>query len=201
MNTAPTNHEIHSLLSQRFSPYAFDAKREVAATDIYALFEAARWAPSAYNDQPWRFVLGVRANDDGLWQQILDLLVEANQNWARNAPVLALGIREKRFEFNGEENHTALYDLGAAAAYLTFEASARGLAVHQMGGLRHADAHKHFALAPTQEVHTAMAIGYAATADQADPELWKRQSNARTRKPLSEILLHSSLPTLTEQAA
>ncbi len=185
MSTAP----IHTLLTHRRSPYAFDPNRAVDTDDLLALFEAARWAASAFNAQPWRYIVGVKDNEDGLWEKIHGLLVSGNQPWTLHAPVLALGIMQTDFEHNGKPNATALHDLGAASAQLTVEATARGLSVHQMGGVRADDAHAAFALASNLQVVTALAIGYAGSGKDLDPEIAQRDHRPRERKPLSEILL------------
>ena len=135
--TADTEADIHRLLRDRHSPYAFDPDRGVDEKDVRALFEAARWTMSSFNAQPWRYVVGVKLRDKETWTKIHSVLVEGNQPWAANAPVLALGIVERNFEHNGKPNNTAGHDLGAASACLTLEATARGLVVHQMAGIHH----------------------------------------------------------------
>jgi len=126
----PTDYPIHELLEQRWSPYVFDASKDVSEADLSSLFEAARWTMSSYNAQPWRYIVGVRKRSQDIWQRVHDALVEANQVWAQNAPVLALGLAEHNFEYNGKPNKAAVHDLGAASANLTFEATARRLVVH-----------------------------------------------------------------------
>ena len=118
--TAPTDYPIHDLLRQRWSPYAFNPNRSVSDDDLRALFEAARWTMSSYNAQPWRYIVGVRERSPAVWDQVFSILVEGNQPWAKNAPVLALGLVEHNFEHNGKENKAAIHDLGAASASLTF---------------------------------------------------------------------------------
>ncbi len=185
----PTQHPINSLLQQRWSPYSLDPTREVEDRDVLALFEAARWAPSAFNAQPWRYIVGVKGQDDGLWERIHSLLAAGNQAWTANAPVLALGIIQTDFEHNGKPNSSALHDLGAASAHLTFEATARGLSVHQMAGVLTDDAHTAFQLPANFRVVTALAIGYAGSAADLDPEIAKRDQRPRERKALNEIIL------------
>jgi uncharacterized iron-regulated protein len=132
----PVDQPIHGLMQNRWSPYAFDPSRSVATEDLAAIFEAARWAASAYNAQPWRYIVGVKGRNDEVWERIHDqVLVEGNQAWTGHAPVLALGIVRSAYEHNDKPNGTAEHDLGAASASLTLEATARGLVVHQMGGI------------------------------------------------------------------
>ncbi len=188
----PTEQPIHSLLQQRWSPYSFNPQREVNEGDLLAIFEAARWAPSAFNAQPWRYIVGVKGQDDGLWEKIHGLLVVGNQGWTRFAPVLALGIVQTTFDHNGKPNAAALHDLGAASAHLTVEATARGLAVHQMGGVQTEAAHQAFELGPELQVHTALAIGYAGPAPELDPDIAQRDQRNRERQPLENIILGGS---------
>lgn len=179
--------EISPELSRRRSPYSFDKQRGVASSDIEALFEAARWAPSAFNDQPWRYIVGVRERSPQVYAAILDTLVPANQIWAQHAPVLALGLIRSHFEHNGEFNSAAQHDLGAASAGLTVEATRRGLAVHQMKGFEPDKVRSHFEVGDL-EPFTALAVGYAG--DSApNEELARREQQPRTRKPLDEIVI------------
>ncbi|RMH21771.1 MAG: nitroreductase, partial [Gammaproteobacteria bacterium] len=156
----PTSTPIHDLLRQRWSPYAIDPKKSVSSDDLTALFEAARWTMSSYNAQPWRYIVGIRGRSDEIWQKVFDCLVEGNQPWAKNAPVLALGLVEHLFEHNGKPNKAATHDLGAASAFLTVEATARGLVVHQMIGIEPEKARETFQLPEHIEPFTGLAIGY-----------------------------------------
>ncbi len=129
---ASTDYPIHDLLAERWSPYGF-ADRPVAQTDLRSLFEAARWAASSYNEQPWSFLVATR-EDPEEFARLLSCLVDGNQGWAKAAPVLALGVVSLRFSRNNKENRAAVHDLGLAAGNLVVEATARGLCVHQMIG-------------------------------------------------------------------
>ncbi|MEN8720409.1 MAG: nitroreductase family protein [Oceanococcaceae bacterium] len=189
----PTDHSIHPLLAERWSPYSFDPDRPVAAADLAALFEAARWAASGFNAQPWRYIVGVKGRDDGLWNRLHNLLVEGNQPWTAFAPVLALGIVQTHYTHNGKPNNTAAHDLGAASAQLTFEASARGLVVHQMGGVQADKAHAAFGLSDDLTVLTALAIGYAGTPADLAEDIRARDDKPRQRLPLTDIVLHGDV--------
>ena len=125
-------HEIHELLRTRYSPRAF-ADRPVPAEALRSLFEAARWAPSSRNEQPWRFVVATREDRES-FDRLAALLDPGNQRWAPRAPVLAIATTHSRFDETGKTNRHAWYDVGLAVAQLTAQASAAGLAVHQMGG-------------------------------------------------------------------
>jgi len=191
--TAPTGHPIHPLLSERFSPYEFDPERTVSSADLRSLFEAARWAMSSYNAQPWRYVVGTRDRSPQIWQQVLDVLLEGNQAWAKYAPVLALGIFERNFEYNGKPNKAAQHDLGAASASLTVEAQAHGLCVHQMIGIDPERARTTFELSDGMEALTGLAIGYPGNNAALVENLRDRDRRPRERKDLSEIILAGSL--------
>ena len=125
---------ISELLAGWWSPYAFD-NRLVPEADLRSLFEAARWAPSSYNEQPWNYIVATR-DDPEQFQRLLSYLVDANQVWAKAAPVLALGVVSLRFARNAKDNRAAVHDLGLASSNLALEATARGLFVHQMIGIR-----------------------------------------------------------------
>jgi nitroreductase len=184
---ATTSLPIHDLLASRWSPRAIDS-RPVAREQLVALFEAARWAPSCFNDQPWSFVVGVKgegARDGNAWQIVHDLLVPQNQVWAGRAPVLALSIARTAFAFNGKPNRHAFHDTGAASMALAVEAQALGLVVHQMGGFDVAGAQRVLALPPDHEAVAALAIGYAASPDVLPPDLAARETAPRERRPLA----------------
>ena len=191
--TAPTEHPIHDLLRQRWSPYAFDPDRPVSQSDLQALFEAARWAMSSYNAQPWRYIVGVRERNPEVWEQVLSVLVEGNQPWAKNAPVLALGVVEHHFEYNDKDNKAAVHDLGAASASLTFEATARGLFVHQMIGIEPDIAREVFDLSGSLEPLTGLAIGYVGDASVVSRDYAERDTNDRERKPLDDLIIRGTL--------
>jgi nitroreductase len=184
--TAHTDHSIHELISECWSPYAY-ADREVSDADLRSLFEAARWAPSSYNDQPWRHIVA-RRNDGAAYDRLLECLVEANQAWAKAAPVLALGVASLRFSRNDKPNKAAHHDLGAASAHLGIQATALGLSVHQMIGIDPDKARETYALPDGVEALTALAIGYAAPAEDAPEALGQRDRTPRERRSLSQFV-------------
>ena len=114
---ASTEYPIHKLLAERWSPYGFD-DRPVALADLRSLFEAARWAASSYNEQPWSFLVATKDNPEE-FERLLSCLVEGNQGWAKVAPVLALGVTSLRFSRNNKDNRAAVHDLGLAAGITT----------------------------------------------------------------------------------
>lgn len=191
--SAVTEHPVHELISGRWSPYGFDG-RAVSDSDLRSLLEAARWAPSSYNEQPWSFLLATR-DQPAEFQSILSCLVEANQAWAKAAPVLILCCTSLNFSRNGKPNAAAIHDLGLAAGNICLEATARGLAVHQMIGILPDKAREVFAIPAGITAVTAMAIGYAAAPDSLPDELRSRDTSPRQRKPLSEFVFHGKWGT------
>ena len=183
---AAHDHPIHEHIAERWSPYGF-SDRAVPADIIRSLFEAARWSPSSYNEQPWSFIVATKDQPDE-YARVLGCLVEGNQAWAQQAPVLAIGCTNQFFTRNGKPNAAAVHDLGLAAAHLTFEATARGLAVHQMIGIVPSKARAEFAIPDGVEPITALAIGYAAEPDSLPDQLKERDTAPRQRKPLAEFV-------------
>jgi nitroreductase len=189
MNTqkqATPDYPIHDLLARRWSPYAF-ADRAVSEDDLRSLFEAARWAASSYNEQPWTYIVAMKA-DPTEFERLLSCLVEGNQAWARAAPVLALGCANLRFTRNGKPNAAAIHDLGLASASLTLEATARGLFVHQMIGILPDKARELYRIPEDIEPKTGLAIGYAADPETLPEKYQQRDLAPRTRKPLAEFV-------------
>jgi nitroreductase len=183
---AQPDHPVHKLIAQRWSPYGFDDK-PVSRDDLKSILEAARWAASAFNEQPWCYILGVRG-DDSAYDKVLSCLVEGNQSWAQAAPVLLLGVARTVYSRNGKPNGTAFHDLGLSSANLVLEATARGLYVHQMGGVLPDKAREVFGIPEEYQVLTGLAVGYAADpATMSDP-LKERDLAPRTRRSLDEFV-------------
>ena len=183
---AATDHPILKVLAERWSPYGF-ADRPVSEADLRSLFEAARWAASSYNEQPWNYLVATRDNSQE-FGQLLSCLVEANQAWAKAAPVLVLGVVSLRFAENKKDNRAAVHDLGLAAGNLVVEATARGLAVHQMIGILPDKAREVYQIPEHFEAWTAMAIGYPAVLDKLPDALKQRDLTPRQRKRLSKFV-------------
>jgi nitroreductase len=180
------DHPIHELVAARWSPYAF-SDRPVSDADLRSLFEAARWSPSSYNEQPWRYIVATKAEPDA-FASLLSCLVEGNQEWAKAAPVLALGCTSLNFALNGQPNAAALHDLGLASATLTVEATARGLFVHQMIGILPDRARELYRIPDEFLPLTALAVGYAGSPDDLPETLRNRDLAQRRRNPLSEFV-------------
>lgn len=184
---APTTHPVHNLIRERWSPRAFSDK-PVDSKVLASLFEAARWAPSSNNEQPWAYLVATKGNSEE-FDRMLSVLVEFNANWAKEAPVLVLAVSRLNFHNNGTPNRNAFYDTGAASALLSVEATARGLAIHQMAGFDHAKAKQVFEIPADCEPIAAMAIGYPGNPDSLPGKLRDREVAPRTRRPLAEFVM------------
>lgn len=181
-----TQEKIDDLLAKRWSGRAYDADRPVAHEHIVSLLEAARWAPSCYGDEPWRYIVCDKSTNEAAWDRAFSCLAEGNQSWAANAPVLILALANTIFSHNDNENRWAQYDTGAATMSLCIQASSLGLMVHQMGGF---SAEKAAGLFSIPEQYTSMAmmtVGYQLAEDKITGELMQRESSARQRNPLAD---------------
>lgn len=187
---ATTDIALHELIRNRWSPRAF-ANNPVPAGVLRSLFEAARWAPSSNNEQPWAYL--VASNDDPeSYARMLGVLVEFNAGWAKNAPVLALSVAHLKTQRDGKPNRVALHDVGSATAQLTFEANSHGLRVHQMAGFDAEKARQIFAIPEDWEPVAAIAIGYPGNPDSLPEKLRERELAPRVRKPVSEFVMSGS---------
>jgi nitroreductase len=184
---APTDFPVHDLIAERWSPRAFSDK-PVAPDVLQSLFEAARWAPSSSNEQPWAYIVATK-DDPENFAKLLSVLVPFNATWAQHAPVLALAVAKLSFEKNATPNRNAQYDVGAASAWLTVEATSRGLFVHQMAGYDHDKARQVFDIPAGWEPIAAMAIGYPGDPDSLPQPLRDREVAPRTRKPISTFVM------------
>jgi len=183
---ATPDHQVADTIVQRWSPYAFKAQ-SISDAQFASLFEAARWAPSAYNEQPWRYIAAKRDQEE-LFEKVWSCLMEGNQGWTKDAAVLALGVASVTFDRNGSPNRTALHDLGLASAGLVFQATTMGLYVHQMSGILPSKAASLFSVPENFEVVTGLAIGFLDDDPQRQDELAQRDRKARNRRPLNELV-------------
>jgi nitroreductase len=183
---AVTDYPVHDLIVSRWSPYYF-ADRSVSNEDLRSLFEAARWAASSYNEQPWSYIVAKR-EDANEFERLLSCLVEGNQAWAKAASALALGVSRLNFARNNKPNRAAIHDLGLAAGNLVLEATARGLAVHQMAGILPDKARELYSIPDGHEPLAGLAIGYAGNPADLPKELRARDGARRPRKPLKEFV-------------
>jgi nitroreductase len=185
-------YSIHPLLKKRWSPRAF-ASRPVEEEKIHLLFEAARWAASAMNEQPWRFIYAVR-EDRGRYNQLLECLNDRNKIWAKSAPMLILTMVKTHFEKNNKPNRWAFHDLGLAIGNLTTQASALDLYVHNMAGFSIEKATELFSLPADLEPVTMIAVGYIGDHSLLPEDFRKSETEPQKRKPPEELILTSGRP-------
>lgn len=181
-----TQFTINSLSAKRWSPRAF-ADQPVEKEKLQSIMEAARWSASAYNAQPWRFIIGHKGDEN--YQKILNTLVEFNQQWAAKAPVLILNAYQINFDHNGKLNQTAQYDLGQAVASYSLEAVHQGLYLHQMTGFDAEMANESFGLGKEITAFSATALGYLGAADSLSEDMQKMELSDSKRMPQSDFLL------------
>ena len=178
---------IHDLIASRWSPRAIDQDTRVTRQQITALLEAARWAPSCFGDQPWRFLVWDRFADSDAWQQAFDCLAEGNQTWVRQCPVLLAAVAHSEFERNGKPNRWGQYDTGAASENLCLQAAALELVAHQMGGFDKTRLTAAFGI-PERFTPMAMIAVGAPAAQETLPEKFREAETApRNRRPLPEL--------------
>jgi len=182
-NTVP---QLHDLVRARYSPRAF-ADRSIEAAELDLLFEAARWAPSCFNEQPWRFIVATREDADA-HAKMCEGLLESNRLWAAKAPVLLLCATVTTFSRNDTPNALAQHDLGLAMGSLTTQATALGLSVHMMAGINRDLLRESYAIPANVALVCAAAIGYAGPAELLPEALAERERAPRVRKPRSELV-------------
>ncbi len=183
---ARTNHQIHDLLTHRWSPRAF-SDRMVEEKKILAMLEAARWAPSSFNEQPWSFIIATK-DDPEEYERLLNCLTEGNIRWAKFAPLLMISVAKLIFERDGKPNRHAFHDVGLAVGNLVIQARHLGLHVHQMAGIHVDKIRETYKVPETHEPVAAIAIGYYGELDQLTEDLRKRELAERARKPLEQFV-------------
>jgi nitroreductase len=181
---AITQEPIHDIIARRWSPRAFDESKQVSPQAIISLCEAARWAPSSYGDEPWRYIVWDKLADPAAWQRAFSCLAETNRVWVKRAPLLILSLANKNFRHDGSANRFAQHDTGMASMALVLEAVALGLAAHQMGGFDSAKIRAEFAIPEEFTCMSMIAIGYAASAEILEGNLKDRERAPRSRQPL-----------------
>ena len=185
-NRAMTDVRIHDIIAQRWSGRAFDVHKPVSREHIIALLEAARWAPSCFGDEPWRFIVWDKNTDPAGWQKAFACVVEFNQQWVKNAPVLLLSIASSLFREHGKPNRWGQYDTGAAAENLSLQAVTLGLMAHQMGGFDAEKARQTFNIPAQYECMAMIAVGHPAAPETLTEDLKLRELAQRKRRPLQE---------------
>jgi nitroreductase len=186
-NPAPVQYPVQDLIKNRWSPRAFSDK-PVPKEVLQSLFEAARWAPSSNNEQPWAYIVATKDDADN-FEKSLGTLVEFNANWAKKAPVLVIAVAELAFAKNNAPNRNAQYDVGAASLQLSIEATARGLVVHQMAGFDPETAREAYNIPQGWEPIAAMAIGYQGDASSLPEPYQTREKAPRNRKAIREFVM------------
>lgn len=189
---AETAVPINVIATDRWSGRAYDADRTVAAEDLLGVLEAARWAPSCSNDQPWRFLVCERASDEEGWQRAFACLDAGNRKWAHAAPVLGVVCAATTFDKDGSPNRWHAYDAGQAAVNLALESAARGLMAHQMGGFDVAAVREQFGVPADHEVIAMFALGYQLPLERVPESMRARETQPRTRKALEQIAFRST---------
>lgn len=182
---------IHPLLNRRFSPRAF-ADRPVTDEELELVLEAARWAPSSRNEQPWRFLV-TRKDAEG-HEALLDAVLESNRRWADKAPVLVLCMAHRQFERLGMDNVHAWHDVGLAIAQFTLQATALGLGLHQLGGFDADKARTAFGIPAAYDLVSVIALGHPGEPDDLPDDLRQRELQRSPRRPLAETVFHGHFP-------
>lgn len=186
---APTDLDVHPLIANRWSPRAFLADAVMPDTDLQLILEAARLAPSAFNEQPWRYFVGKRG--DETFNQILSGLGDFNQKWAKNSSVLLLVCGTKQ-RANGDPHPSYQYDLGLSVSQATFQAHHLGYISHQMTGFNHDSMCKLFDLTTLEPV-VVVALGKQGDADLLPEQMAEREKSKPSRKALTEIVVKGSI--------
>lgn len=185
---AATDFPVHPFIQNRWSPRAF-ADQPVEVETLLSLLEAARWAPSSGNGQPWHFIVGRQGTETH--DKLVEVIKEGNLPWAAQAPVLMLTVA-KTITSSGRPHTHAFHDVGLAVANLTFQATVLELYVHQMGGFDPEKARETFAIPDGFDPVTMLAIGYLGDPDRLDEKNRERELITRTRRPLSEFVFEGT---------
>lgn len=181
---------INKLISERKSTVAFSSQ-PVGEEQMELIFEAARWAPSSFNEQPWRFIYAHKGTES--YEKILSCILPGNLSWAGTAPVLILTVLSKNLQRNGQPNKYAWYDLGQSVGNISAQATDLGLKLHQMGGFDPFKAAELFHINESFESATVIALGYPGDINDLDDGLKQRESGKRSRKSIKEIIFSSNI--------
>lgn len=184
---AITQVPIDTTIANRWSGRAYDGQKVVSKDQIIALLEAARWAPSCYGDQPWRFVVWDKNADAVAWQKAFDCISPGNQPWVNDAPVLVLACADTLFSHNQQPNRWAEYDTGAAVENLCLQAASMGLMAHQMGGFSPDAAREAFQIPEQYTLMAMISVGYPADISNLEGDVLSRETAERKRRSLNEL--------------
>ena len=180
-----TEHTVIDLIKERWSPRAFSSE-PIENEKIMSLLEAARWAPSCFNEQPWNFIIFKKENEKE-FQNIINVLSPRNQLWAEKAPLIILSVGKSNFERNEKPNKHALHDVGVAVSNLTMQATAMGLFVHQMAGFNSQKSKELFDIPNGYEPVAAIAVGYYGNTEDLPEELKSSETSKRSRKSINDF--------------
>ncbi len=183
---AVNQYALHELIRRRWSPRAF-AEKPVELAKLQSIFEAARWGPSAMNEQPWSFIVARKENPPE-FELLFSCLAEGNQPWAAKAPVLILVVAKNFFEANASPNRWALYDVGLATENMLLQALDLGLFAHVMAGFEGEKARTLFQIPPAYEPVSILALGYPGDYTTLSEPYQERELAPRTRKPLETFV-------------
>jgi nitroreductase len=189
---AITSQPVDSLIKKRWSGREFIENQPVVREQIIALLEAARWAPSCWNDQPWRYIVFDRFHNKDAWQLAFGCLSEGNQKWVITAPVLLIAFADTQFTRNGKPNRWGQHDTGAASTSLCLQAASMGLMAHQMGGYDRNKVRETFNIPSRFDIMSMIAVGHPADEEQIDPDELARELEPRERAPLGERFFDSA---------
>jgi len=192
---AETTYPIEEILRRRWSPRAF-SDRMIEPEKLQSLFEAARWAPSSFNEQPWNFIIATREHPED-HARLLSCLVEGNQKWARLAPVLMVSVAKLNFDKTGAPNRHSFHDVGLAVGNMLVEATALDLFVHQMAGFSPAKVTELYGIPDGFEPVAAIAVGYAAEVEVLPEDLKAKELGGRSRKPVSTFVFQGRWGTVS----
>ena len=189
---ALTRTSLSSNIKQRWSPRAFDTKKEIEYEKLLAICEAAQWAPSSAGDEPWRFIIFNRYDNEKSWSMALKTLDEYNQVWVINAPVIIACLADKFWRKDrNKKNRWSMHDAGAASENLHLEAVNQGLITHPMGGFNNDEFRTLFEITEEYDIVSMIAVGYPGEQDVLDEFNRKREKSERKRRKLSELFYNS----------
>ena len=186
--TAVTKYPVLDIIKDRWSPRSFSDK-EIAEKDLNTILEAATWAFSAMNEQPWRYIVAHKGTP--LFEKLFDALLPGNRPWNKQSAALVLSLQKTTYSANGSENTTAMHDVGAANILLTLQANSMGIYTHPMGGFDKAKITTSLNLGEDTVPVVMIALGYPDDAEKLEEPFRTREKAVRTRKDLSEVLLNS----------
>lgn len=184
MSKREFNVEIMEEIKERWSPRAI-SREKISDEDLNAILEAARYAPSCFNEQPWRFLV---AKEDESHSKMVGVLTASNQVWAKNAPVLILVLAKRLFDQNGKENYWHMFDAGTAWGYLSLEAQRRGLVTHAMGGFSKEKAREAFGISEEYDLMAVVAVGKYGNINDLPDDLKEREEQG-VRLDLDKIII------------